>query len=111
MTRLLPAGVCLVLTALWWLAASGSPIFPTPGAVLLGIASLVKDGTLLRHVTASLYRVTYGYGISLLLALPLGILMAWSRTASTALNPMVQMLRSIPPIAWTPLAVLWLGRA
>src|SRR5438270_289983 len=62
MTRLLPVGVCLGLTALWWLAASGSPIFPTPGAVLLGIASLVKDGTLLRHVTASLYRVTYGLG-------------------------------------------------
>jgi len=109
MTRLLPVGVCLGLTALWWLAASGSPIFPTPGAVLLGIASLVKDGTLLRHVTASLYRVTYGYGIALLLALPLGILMGWSRTAFTAFNPVVQMLRPISPIAWIPLAILWFG--
>ena len=109
MTRLLPVGVCLGLTALWWLAASGSPLFPTPGAVLLGIASLVKDGTLLRHVTASLYRVTYGYGIALLLALPLGILMGWSRTAFTAFNPVVQMLRPISPIAWIPLAILWFG--
>src|SRR5213082_985269 len=109
MTRLLPVGVCLGLTALWWLAASGSPIFPTPGAVLLGIASLAKDGTLLRHVTASLYRVTYGYGIALLLALPLGILMGWSRTAFTAFNPLVQILRPISPIAWIPLAILWFG--
>jgi len=109
MTRLLPVGVCVGLTAVWWLAAGGSPIFPTPPAVLLGIASLAKDGTLLRHVTASLYRVTFGYGIALLLALPLGILMGWYRTAFTAFNPTVQMLRPISPIAWIPLAILWFG--
>jgi NitT/TauT family transport system permease protein len=109
MTGLLPIGVLLGLAAAWWLAASGSAIFPTPLEVLQGIANLAKEGTLLRHVTASLYRVTFGYGTAVLLAVPLGILMGWYRTAFTAFNPTVQMMRPISPIAWIPLAILWFG--
>jgi NitT/TauT family transport system permease protein len=109
MTRLLPIGVMLALTAAWWLAASGSVIFPTPPEVFEGMANLAQDGTLLRHVTASLYRVTFGYAVAVLLAVPLGILMGWNRTAFTAFNPTVQMLRPISPIAWIPLAILWFG--
>src|SRR5205807_1866349 len=109
MTKILPIGVLLGVTAVWWLAASGSTIFPTPPEVLRGIAGLATDGTLLRHVAASLYRVTFGYGVAMLLALPLGILMGWYRTAFTAFNPLVQMLRPISPIAWIPLAILWFG--
>jgi NitT/TauT family transport system permease protein len=109
MTRLLPIGVLLGLAAVWWLAAGESIIFPTPPEVLRGMANLAQDGTLLRHVTASLYRVTFGYAIAVVLAVPLGLLMGWSRTAFTALNPTVQMLRPISPIAWIPLAILWFG--
>ena len=109
MTRLLSASVLLGLAAVWWLAASGSPIFPTPLAVLRGIGTLATSGMLVRHVTASLYRVTFGYGLAVLFAIPLGILMGWSRTAFTAFNPAIQMLRPISPIAWIPLAILWFG--
>ena len=109
MRRLLPVAVLGSLTAAWWWAARGNPIFPTPPKVLLGIASLAKDGTLLRHVTASLYRVTFGYGAAVLVGVPLGILMGWHRTISAAINPVVQMLRPISPIAWIPLAILWFG--
>src|SRR5919197_4358232 len=109
MTRLLPISVFLALTAVWWLAASGSSIFPTPPEVLQGMVQLAQDGTLLRHVTASLYRVTFGYGVAVLLAVPLGILMGWYRLVFTALNPAIQMLRPISPIAWIPLAILWFG--
>src|ERR1044071_4210210 len=106
---LLPTAVLGSRTAAWWWAARGNPIFPTPPKVLLGIASLAKDGTLLRHVTASLYRVTFGYGAAVLFGVPLGILMGWHRTVSTAINPVVQLLRPISPIAWIPLAILWFG--
>ena len=68
MTKLLPIGVLLTLTAAWWWAASGSAIFPTPPEVLQGMVQLAEDGTLLRHVSASLYRVTFGYGAAVLLA-------------------------------------------
>src|SRR5438477_12539501 len=109
MTRLLSASVLIGLAAVWWLAASGSRIFPAPLAVLRGIGTLATSGMLVRHVTASLYRVTFGYGLAVLFAIPLGVLMGWSRTAFTAFNPAVQMLRPISPIAWIPLAILWFG--
>jgi NitT/TauT family transport system permease protein len=109
MKRLLPAGVLLYLTAVWWLAAVDNPIFPTPPKVILGIVTLARDGTLLRHVVASLFRVTFGYGSAVLLGVPLGILMGWYPTVYTAINPALQMLRPISPIAWIPLAILWFG--
>jgi NitT/TauT family transport system permease protein len=95
--------------AVWWIAASGSAIFPTPPEVVRGIASLTKDGTLAMHVVASLYRVTFGYGLAVLLAIPLGILMGWNAKFFSAFNPVIQMLRPISPIAWIPLAILWFG--
>ena len=109
MKRLLSAGVLIGLAAIWWVAASGNAIFPTPPKVLQGIGTLAASGMLVRHVAASLYRVTFGYGLAVLFAIPLGILMGWSRTAFTAFNPAIQMLRPISPIAWIPLAILWFG--
>ena len=109
MNKLLPLGVLCGLVAVWWVAASGSAIFPTPPEVVRGIASLATDGTLLQHVVASLYRVTFGYGLAVLLAVPLGILMGWYARVFSAFNPVIQMLRPISPIAWIPLAILWFG--
>ena len=109
MNKLLPIGVLCALLGIWWFAASGSAIFPTPPEVVRGIASLARDGTLIQHVVASLYRVTFGYGLAVLLAIPLGILMGWYARVFSAFNPVIQMLRPISPIAWIPLAILWFG--
>jgi NitT/TauT family transport system permease protein len=107
--RLGPWLLLAAFVALWWLAAGGSPIFPTPAATVAGIAELAGNGTLWEHVTASLYRVTMGYGIALALAIPIGSAMGWFPSVSRALNPMVQVLRPISPIAWIPIAILWFG--
>src|SRR5207237_9744210 len=103
MTKILPIGVLLGVTAVWWLAASGSTIFPTPPEVLRGTAGLATDGTLLRHVAASLYRVAFAYGVAMPLALPLGMRIVWYRPAFPAFNPLVHVLRLIPPLACLPL--------
>lgn len=95
--------------ALWWVTARGSPIFPTPAEVVIGIVELARAGTLLQHVTASLYRVTVGYGTALALAIPLGSAMGWFPAINHAVNPVVQLLRPISPIAWIPVAILWFG--
>lgn len=95
--------------ALWWVAAGGSVIFPTPPRVIAGIVELAQQGTLSQHVTASLFRVTVGYGLAVLLAVPLGSAMGWFRPLDRALNPIVQLLRPISPIAWIPIAILWFG--
>jgi len=71
--------------------------------------ALAKGGVLLHHVAASLTRVAVGYLGAVALAIPLGVAMGWYRPIHRALNPMIQMLRPISPIAWIPLAILWFG--
>jgi NitT/TauT family transport system permease protein len=103
--------VIAALIAIWWLAvlATHSLIFPTPWAVVTGTLELLKDGTLWRHIGASLMRVGAGFGLAVLVAVPLGLWMGWVRGAYQTLNPLFQILRPISPIAWIPLAILWFG--
>ncbi len=103
--------VLVALIALWWLAVAvtGSAIFPTPLAVVTGALELVKNGSLWRHIGASLLRVGAGFGLAVGVAVPLGLWMGWVRGAYKTLNPLVQILRPISPIAWIPIAILWFG--
>src|SRR5580692_10985973 len=103
--------VIAVLIALWWLAILGthSVIFPTPWDVVTGIGQLIRDGSLWRHIGASLMRVATGFGLAVCVAVPLGLWMGWVRGAYATLNPLVQILRPISPIAWIPIAILWFG--
>jgi NitT/TauT family transport system permease protein len=115
MTRLrqsLPGIVLiLLLLATWWAAvrASNSMIFPTPLQVVTGTVELVRDGTLWEHIGASLARVGAGFGLAVLVGVPLGLWMGWVRGAHDMLNPLFQILRPISPIAWIPIAILWFG--
>jgi len=106
-----PTVVILLLIALWWFVVAyyDSAIFPTPGQVVAGAYELAKDGTLWEHITASLFRVGAGFGLAVLVAIPLGLWMGWVREAFVTLNPIFQMLRPISPIAWIPIAILWFG--
>jgi NitT/TauT family transport system permease protein len=99
------------LIAAWWAAvvATHSAIFPTPWAVVTGTLELLKDGTLWRHIGASLLRVGAGFGLAVCVALPLGLWMGWVAGAYRTLNPIFQILRPISPIAWIPIAILWFG--
>jgi NitT/TauT family transport system permease protein len=108
----LPAvAVVAVLVAIWWAAvsATNSVIFPTPWGVIAGTFELLKDGTLWRHIGASLMRVGTGFGLAVCVAVPLGLWMGWVRGAYRMLNPVFQILRPISPIAWIPIAILWFG--
>ncbi len=84
-------------------------VWPTPGQVASGMANPLLDGTVLRYSVASLFRVAAGFGIACAIGIPLGLWMGWSLRAFQALNPLVQALRPISPIAWIPLAILWFG--
>ncbi|RYD61354.1 MAG: ABC transporter permease [Verrucomicrobiaceae bacterium] len=107
----LPLVVVVLFLTGWHLAVklSGSDIFPTPWQVVLGLAELVQKGVLLKYVVASLFRVTWGLGLAILIGVPFGLLLGWYSHASAAFNPLVQILRPISPIAWIPVAILWFG--
>lgn len=103
--------VIAALIGAWWITviATHSVIFPTPWAVVSGTFELLKDGTLWRHIGASLMRVGIGFGLAVCVAVPLGLWMGWVRAAYRMLNPIFQILRPISPIAWIPIAILWFG--
>lgn len=107
----LPAAVLALLLAGWDAAVrlSGSDLFPGPLAVAAGIVELAEQGLLVRYVVASLFRVTVGFGLALAVGIPLGLLLGWFERAFVALNPLLQVLRPISPIAWIPIAILWFG--
>jgi NitT/TauT family transport system permease protein len=103
--------VLAVIVFLWWLVVTltKSVIFPTPWQVVAGTLELARDGTLWEHIGASLFRVAAGFGIAVVLAIPLGLWMGWVHGAFVTLNPLFQILRPISPIAWIPIAILWFG--
>lgn len=102
-----------------WYLATGvfhliAPVrFPSPADVYQAFLQLLgvgyADATLATHVLSSLRRVLLGYALAIVTAIPLGILMGVSRRADGIVNPVFQLLRPIPALAWIPLAILWFG--
>ena len=105
----LPVAVLLIVYGFWdgAVVLSRSDIFPRPYQVLLGIAELVQRGLLLKYVVASLFRVSIGFTLAVLIGVPIGLVLGWFRPAFLAFNPLIQILRPISPIAWIPIAILW----
>ncbi|HEX3577830.1 MAG TPA: ABC transporter permease [Thermoanaerobaculia bacterium] len=110
-SRLLPlTGIAAALAA-WQIAVMLRPssLIPGPIAVAHGIGELAVRGLLVKYVVASLFRVTWGYLAALLIAVPLGLALGMMRIGELAMNPILQILRPISPLAWIPIAILWFG--
>ncbi len=84
-------------------------LLPTPLAVARAIIELGQSGLLLKYVVASLFRVTWGFALAALVAIPAGLAIGWHRRSAMALNPLIQIFRPISPLAWIPIAILWFG--
>lgn len=109
--RLRPVAFILILLVIWQIAMDRHPghLLPSPMGVLGGIGDLLRHGLLFKYVVASLFRVTWGFVLAAVIAIPLGLMIGWYRRAEMALNPLIQILRPISPLAWIPIAILWFG--
>ena len=89
------------------------PALPSPTTVFNEAVRLsgtpLGGNNLWMHLYYSLKRVLIAYGWAALIGLPLGIAMGWSRVCDKIVKPIFEVLRPIPPIAWIPIAILWLG--
>lgn len=96
---------------MWQLAAIyvDDPLI-LPGPLLVLRALTQSWETILRvDMPISLVHFAIGMGAGLLVGLPIGMAMGWYRTADLILDPIVEVLRPIPPLAWIPFAIIWFG--
>ncbi len=82
---------------------------PAPSAVLNRASLMLERGTLVGHIVASVRRVLAGFGMAIIVALPLGIVLGSSRTAKAVADPLLSFLRPLPSMAWIPLSLIWFG--
>jgi len=106
-------GVLIGLIVIWEiLGRSGlfEPIILPPfSEVLQAIYTSALHGDLFLAIGWSCYRVFMGFGLGMLLAIPLGVAIGWSRVCEDLFDPIIEILRPIPPLAWIPLSIIWLG--
>jgi NitT/TauT family transport system permease protein len=107
----LPLATALLIGIIWAVSVklTGTKIFPSPPDVAKAMLRLGRQKLLWSYIADSLWRVAAGYGVAVLLGIPLGIALGSSTTLARAVNPLIQMLRPISPLAWMPLAVIWFG--
>jgi NitT/TauT family transport system permease protein len=106
-----PTLFILALLGVWQLAVSLHPhqLLPGPWKTGQGIADLAEHGLIVKYTVASLFRVTWGFFLAVILAVPLGLVIGWYNRVEMAVNPILQILRPISPLAWIPIAILWFG--
>lgn len=69
----------------------------------------IGSKTLLVHVAYSLARVMAGYFLGAVVGVVLGLSMGWSRLVEAIFSPIFRIIRPIPPIAWIPISIVWIG--
>lgn len=110
---ILPLTGILIVFLLWealiYSNIASQNALPSPLTVLQTFFQTLSDGTLLNHAFSSFVRITIGFGLSALIAVPFGILMGTNRTVNEMFDPIVKVLTPIPGIAWIPLAIVWFG--
>ena len=84
-------------------------MLPPPTAVVSAASDLLARGVLFTHIVDSLKRVLLAVGSAALLGVPLGLAMGWSIRFRDAVDPLIEFIRPIPPLAWIPLSILWFG--
>jgi ABC-type nitrate/sulfonate/bicarbonate transport system permease component len=103
----------VVFFGLWQLLASvgwiNPVLLPSPLQLVAAAYDLIADGILWKHTVASLNRVLTGFLLAAVTGIGLGVALGWSEVLSDFVRPLVESVRPIPPIAWTPIAILWFG--
>lgn len=107
-----------VLLAIWWGVTALqliSPLFlPPPQQVLQKLIVIAgpqgfMDATLWQHLAASLTRIAVALVAATILGVPVGIAMGLSPTIRGILDPLIELYRPVPPLAWLPLVIIWFG--
>ena len=111
------AGVAIAVIVWWALTVGATPesrivspvVLPSPGEVLKSIPTLFTERALIASTAATLRRVITGFGLAILIGVPLGILAGAYRIFDALTGPISVFLRNIPVAVLIPLTILWFG--
>ena len=98
-----------IWAALWLLKVFPESVFPSPLAVAKGLGEEISTGRLSGDLVASLFRVTAGFMLAVVLGIPVGLWLGHHARARLAFLPAINFFRSLSPLAWIPFAILWFG--
>jgi NitT/TauT family transport system permease protein len=110
-SRLAPLLACLGLLAIWQIAALilSTDSFPTALEALRAIPSILGDKESLINILASIRRMAIGFGVAIVVSIPLGLMMGRSRAVASFFNPLLMVTYPVPKAALMPIIMLWLG--
>lgn len=110
---LFPAAAILLIVAAWWFVVAFGlvveSVLPSPATVAGALMSELESGRLLQNLTASVLRLLTGFGFGAAAGVVMGLLLGRSWKLRSAILPIVEILRPIPPLAWIPVAIIWFG--
>ncbi|AUS13133.1 MULTISPECIES: ABC transporter permease [Bacillus] len=106
---LLPAAIIAIWQIIGALGLVSATVLPTPVTIVLTFKELILSGELFGHLQISIYRAALGFLLGAGLGLIIGILAGFSKRTELYLDPSLQMLRTVPHLAVTPLFILWFG--
>ena len=103
-----PLFALALFLGLWQISVtlSHTRIFPAPLDVQRGLRELIRKGLLWSYIGDSLFRVGMGYLAAVALAIPTGLALGWYPSSARAVNPIIQIMRPISPLAWIPLSMV-----
>jgi NitT/TauT family transport system permease protein len=109
-----PPLVALVVFVAGWQLLWASAVFsefkvPEPASVLAQFGAIVATGQVWSILWTSISRAFIGFAVALIVATPLGLMVAKVPLVRTAIGPLLSGLQSLPSVAWVPAAVLWFG--
>jgi NitT/TauT family transport system permease protein len=106
-----PLIAAALLLALWHYSVvwTATKVFPSPMSVEKGIVELFHKHVLWADIEDSLRRVAIGFGLAVVIGVPLGLSLGWYPSANQVVNPVIQIVRPISPIAWIPVAIIFFG--
>ena len=109
--RAAPVFACIGLLAAWQVAslALKNDSFPTAIEAIRAIPDILGDKEALINILASLRRMATGFGVAVLVSIPLGLLMGRSRAVAAFFNPLLMVIYPVPKAALMPIIMLWLG--
>lgn len=108
----------LVIAVAIWQAVSMAGIFPafalpSPVAVWQAFVEIVRNGyggqALISDILISCFRILIGFVGAIAIGVPIGLLMSRSKIVFDIVDPFLQFIRPVPPLAYIPLLVVWFG--